>query len=126
MNKRYAVKTRALILAGVLTLSAIAGGIVYAQRPKTIHLTYNGQAIELVTSKETLQEALTEKGEFAFVIGPAAAPSAWTDEEVIRTLREKQEQGISAKQAMKEIVAASGRSRNEVYQLREEDRSAEK
>ena len=70
--------------------------------------------------------ALTEKGEFAFVIGPAAAPSAWTDEEVIRTLREKQEQGISAKQAMKEIVAASGRSRNEVYQLREEDRSAEK
>lgn len=60
MNKRYAVKTRALILAGVLTLSAIAGGIVYAQRPKTIHLTYNGQAIELVTSKETLQEALTD------------------------------------------------------------------
>ncbi|WP_148417355.1 G5 domain-containing protein [Murdochiella massiliensis] len=60
MNKRHAGKRRALILAGVLTLSAIAGSMVYAQRPKTVHLNYNGEAIELVTNKETLQEALAD------------------------------------------------------------------
>lgn len=60
MNKKHAAKRRALFLAGVLTLSAITGGIVYAQRPKTVHLNYNGEAIELVTNKETLREALAD------------------------------------------------------------------
>ncbi|WP_288554960.1 G5 domain-containing protein [uncultured Levyella sp.] len=60
MKKHSSRRGRALILAGVLMMSAVAGGFVYAQRPKVVHVTYNNEQRELVTSKETLGDALKD------------------------------------------------------------------
>ena len=79
-----------------------------------------------VTGETAEAMPITEKGEFALVIAPAEAPSSWTDEEVKQALLTKMQEGLSAKAAMKEVIALSGRSRNAVYQLREEARKAEK
>ena len=76
------------------------------------------------TGEEAQTAEITEKGEFAVVIAPAEEPSTWKDEEVIEALRQKEAQGLSAKAAMKEVIALSGRSRNEVYQLREASRGS--
>lgn len=55
-------KREALLLAGVLMASAVTGSFVYAQRPKTVHLTIDAEEKTLVTNEDTLRAAITEAG----------------------------------------------------------------
>lgn len=63
-------------------------------------------------------EAITEKGEFAIVLGPAApVDSRWSEGEAARAMAEAMAEGASRKQAAEALSQVSGWSKNELYQL---------
>lgn len=68
---------------------------------------------------ETFHPAdVMEKGEFVVVVGPAVVQeTTWDDARVRDTLRELTTSGMRAADAVRKVVALSGRRRNEVYEL---------
>ena len=75
------------------------------------------------TGHEAESLSFVEKGEFVLAIGPAiATDTTWSDAAVCEALERLESNGLSPKAAMKQVMAESGRSRNAIYRLREENR----
>lgn len=61
MKHPFSVRS-AFLLALVLVASVLAGSMVYAQRPKVIQLTVDGEEKKVVTDEKTIQAALEVAG----------------------------------------------------------------
>jgi 16S rRNA (cytidine1402-2'-O)-methyltransferase len=67
---------------------------------------------------EALEHFSDPRGEFTIVIeGAPDEPRRLSDDEVRRHLQEARDRGLSARDAVKALTAATGRSRREVYAL---------
>jgi 16S rRNA (cytidine1402-2'-O)-methyltransferase len=100
------------------TLEDIA--TVLGERPIAVcrELTKLHEEVFRGTAKEALAHFASPKGEFTLVIGGATErrPEA-PARDVAGLIKELRKRGASAKDAVAEIVKATGRSRREVYQL---------
>jgi 16S rRNA (cytidine1402-2'-O)-methyltransferase len=66
---------------------------------------------------DALEHFSDPRGEFTIVIEGATNPQPVSDESVNRHLQEARDRGLSARDAVKAVTAATGRSRREVYAL---------
>ena len=66
---------------------------------------------------EAVEHFSNPRGEFTIVIEGATNPQPVSDESVNRHLQEARDRGLSARDAVKAVTAATGRSRREVYAL---------
>jgi len=66
---------------------------------------------------EAVEHFSDPRGEFTIVIEGATNPQPVSDESVNRHLQEARDRGLSARDAVKAVTAATGRSRREVYAL---------
>jgi 16S rRNA (cytidine1402-2'-O)-methyltransferase len=67
---------------------------------------------------EALEHFSDPRGEFTIVIkGAPDEPRRLSDDEVRRHLQEARDRGLSARDAVKAVTTATGRSRREVYAL---------
>jgi len=66
---------------------------------------------------DALEHFSDPRGEFTIVIEGATNPQPVSDESVNRHLQEARDRGLSARDAVKAVTAATGRPRREVYAL---------
>ena len=66
---------------------------------------------------EAVEHFSNPRGEFTIVIEGATNPQPVSDESVNRHLQEARDRGLSARDAVKAVTAATGRPRREVYAL---------
>jgi 16S rRNA (cytidine1402-2'-O)-methyltransferase len=109
--------------ASLAALAEVLGG----ERPVAVcrELTKLHEEIWRGTLDEAAQEwqQREPRGEFTLVVGGASPPAAWDEARVEASLREATAAGLSAKDAVKQVTAASGWPKSAVFDLMQQLKS---